>query len=154
MKQQKSFQTYHLRGWPASRPGGQVLGWHWFSRLLALLWLLLALSISGYRRQFPYVLRSTQRQASTAGLGRHVWCREDLLDKEVSSKRLSDDFLRRPHRGKARIKARGGRIRRNQRSRHLDGLAGQPQLHGARSRLSWGRNPHPRRSVDQPRKAA
>src|SRR6266849_3780827 len=136
MKQQKSFQTYHLRGWPASRPGGQVLGWHWFSRLLTPLWLLLALSISGYRRQFSYVLRSTQRQASTAGLGRHVGYRQDLLDKEVSSKRLSRDFLRRTHRGKARTKARCARIRRNQRSLRLDGLAGQPHLRGARSRVS------------------
>ncbi len=58
VKQQKSFPTYHLDEWAASRPGGQVPEMHWFSRAKARIAMLPWLRVTRYRKQFTYERRN------------------------------------------------------------------------------------------------
>ena len=78
--------------------------------------------------------------ASALSSGRDVWCWKNLLDKEVSRRRLDRDLLRRPDRGKAGFAAGGRGIFRDQRRGGVDGLAGQSDICGARVEISRGRN--------------
>src|SRR5882762_2108368 len=104
--------------------------------------LVAGLRVSSYRRQFTYGRAIKQGDPPAPGAHRHVRRRENVLDKEVSGKRRSCHFLRRPHRAKAGTASRRRRIRRNQWRGRVDGLAGQPYLWATRIRLLDGGNSH------------